>query len=241
MGRNKIGGKMKNKKSVMYARRRGGGWRKVWASLTGLCLLAALNVAHADQPTIGRQKSSDDYEKASQDNLALLSGRLGKTREAFERSLQKAYPAYQLIEACEGSFKQVGVRDFVLGLHQPKTNRNVYAAFVMEPDGRYAVHELLGFQADEGKGVTVECYSSTGIQRVRADYMGIKLFTDPGAPAFNDIGLRGALDVACVMPPGDYEFICYGYEPKKKKFGEVAAWSNDWVPEEKAEPGVKRK
>ena len=194
-----------------------------------LLILACLAHAHAgSEPPIGRNaaagKSADETSAA---NLQALQSRAGKSGQLLVDTLRKTFPGYRLIEACEGSFKREGARDFLLGLSDAGAKSAVYVVFTRERDGRYVSAKLLEFPLAEGKGTAVECMSWTEARRIRADYAGRHYISAPGEPAFTDFGLRSQFDLACVVPPGDREYLCYGYDFKKQKFDMAAGWSNE--------------
>jgi len=209
-----------------------GARRAAWRRAV-LLALACIGVAQgASEAPVGRKRVADDPGSgpASVAIIAELKARAGQQGEAFESALQRAYPGYLAVAACEASLKREGVRDFVLGLVEPESNGVVYAALTQERGGRYAVAELLRFP--QGKGVGVKCMPWTEIRRIRTDYAGRYFTGAPKQPAYTDFGLLSRFDLACVDPPQDWVYLCYGYDRKRKMFDAVGAWTSHWAPKD---------
>jgi hypothetical protein len=145
-------------------------------------------------------------------------------------AIGKKYPGYQILSACAGSFRREGLTDIALGIFNPRLQMGAYVG-VLKNGTADEIVEVERFKAEFNKmgylpkDIEVTCNSWTEILRIAEIYKVVRSDTPAASANLRPIS---HFDAVCTVPFGRVEeYICYGYDQKKKGFANIGGWFND--------------
>ncbi len=144
----------------------------------------------------------------------------------FGSQFEKKFPNHKIFSHCTGgSFKNVGYFEYALGVLSP-SGEGRYVVFLNGPKDDHRPVMISRFDpaptaiGQHLEGPSVRCESIMDLKRLDSTIR-------------HSIGIHGEItpinnhDGICVLDDDSrgYEFTCYAYDVKKKKFVEIGGWT----------------
>jgi hypothetical protein len=136
----------------------------------------------------------------------------------FLARFEQHYAGYKINSYCDGSFKNEGESEYLLGIVNPTNGEGEYLVLFGDANIRIAKFTLAPTWQESLPDV--KCFSEMGAKRRNATIKHSESISGQIAPVNH-------FDVACVAPYNTHSaFTCYTYSAKQNGFLGIGGWSN---------------
>ncbi|MBB3117558.1 hypothetical protein [Pseudoduganella violacea] len=171
------------------------------------------------------------FSEISKRNLEALKIISGIEFEELRIGINKNYPASYLVGSCRGILRSPAENGYGLALVQLKSNTAIYVSVLKGDTESFSFQNLSFFniafsQSGNiiGRGIEVACESWASLMEIDRDCKkNVK-----GIVRGSTLMPETRLDSICgTSNEGDMEFLCFQYDPSRRRFVEIGGWYNE--------------
>lgn len=177
-----------------------------------ICLICSASIGYA----------ADDIQSMRNKTLTKLQSNHRSAEinlgEYVSGRVSKQYPGYEINAYCEGSFKNEGGSEYLLGIVDPISGEGEYVVLFEDVSTRIAKFSLAPTWQESLPDV--KCFSYMGAKRLDSTIKNSESIS-------GQINPLNHFDVACVAPYHSHNaYTCYSYSIKNRSFLGVGGWTN---------------